>query len=321
MILIPPPAYCVTEFHIFICRLGKGCTHVAALFFSLDKDELDENEDEPCTSKPCTWNKPSKRIRTNDPIDQINFKKVRYGKVHVDEPVVVTKQTPVIDKNKFFRTLCCKVSNQNSVLLHMIDSNNFPEPVVPVECDLNVANVEEVVTSEHILDPSDEYIHLSTSVGSSANESEFCDFVKNVPSEVIETVEHKTRGQAENPTWIESRKGRITASLFHDVASRRDSTSPKNLVQNILGKTNDISTAAMSWGRKYEPIAKKKYIAVNRLKFKKTVKVSDCGLFLCHGHGFIGASPDGVAVSKSEKWLIEIKCPFKWRKKQHHRCL
>ena len=31
--------------------------------------------------------------------------------------------------------------------------------------------------------------------------------------------------------------------------------------------------------------------------------------FFSHGHGFNGASPDGVAVSKSEKWLIEIKCP------------
>ena len=47
-------------------------------------------------------------------------------------------------------------------------------------------------------------------------------------------IERNTRGQADNPLWFESRKGRITASKFHDVntkvnsvVSNRSQTEPR----------------------------------------------------------------------------------------------
>jgi hypothetical protein len=37
-------------------------------------------------------------------------------------------------------------------------------------------------------------------------------------------MEIRTRGQPENPLWYKVRKGRITASIFHDVLTRKSNT-------------------------------------------------------------------------------------------------
>lgn len=43
-----------------ICSLGEGCTHVAGLLFVLARRPVTD-DDVPCMSKPCEWNRPSKR--------------------------------------------------------------------------------------------------------------------------------------------------------------------------------------------------------------------------------------------------------------------
>jgi hypothetical protein len=48
-------------------------------------------------------------------------------------------------------------------------------------------------------------------------------------------MEIRTRGQHENPLWYKVRKGRITASIFHDVLTRKSNTPPQKLVERIVG--------------------------------------------------------------------------------------
>jgi hypothetical protein len=70
------------------------------------------------------------------------------------------------------------------------------------------------------------------------------------------------------------------------------------------------------YGRKHEPIARRKYIAFKKLKQNERVSVHECGIFICKKNGFLGASPDGLVASKSDtcrEWVLEIKCSFKWR--------
>jgi hypothetical protein len=72
-------------------------------------------------------------------------------------------------------------------------------------------------------------------------------------------------------------------------------------------KAKSIETPAVQWGRKREPIARKKYVAYKKLKRNESVKVRECGLFLCAS---LGASPDGSVTSKSDTcrpWVLEIK--------------
>jgi hypothetical protein len=70
------------------------------------------------------------------------------------------------------------------------NTNSAIFDILPDVCsDLNVTNYEEVSTSEII------------------------------------TLEIRTRGQHENPLWYKVRKGRITASIFHDVLTRKSKVS------------------------------------------------------------------------------------------------
>jgi len=62
-----------------------------------------------------------------------------------------------------------------------------------------------------------------------------------------------------------------------------------------------------------EPIAKKRYKAFNKLKFKQNVTIMKKGLFICSTYGFLGASPDGLVRTGGESYLIEVKCPYKYR--------
>jgi hypothetical protein len=72
----------------------------------------------------------------------------------------------------------------------------------------------------------------------------------------------------------------------------------------------------LQWGRKRESIARKTYVAYKKLKHNESVKVRECGLFLCEKSGYLGASLDGIVTSKIDTcrpWVLEIKCPYKWR--------
>jgi hypothetical protein len=48
-------------------------------------------------------------------------------------------------------------------------------------------------------------------------------------------MEIRTR-QHENPLWYKVRKGRITASIFHDVLTRKSNTPPQKFVERIVAK-------------------------------------------------------------------------------------
>lgn len=126
------------------------------------------------------------------------------------------------------------------------------------------------------------------------------------------------KGQHDNPLWVAARTGRVTASMFHDIKTKKDTTKPDNIVHKVLGESKSFDNSAVAWGRKQEPIAKKRYKAYKKLKEGKIVHVSEMGLMLCTENPCIGASPDGLVRFNSDLYLIEIKCPYKWRKKSLH---
>ena len=50
-----------------------------------------------------------------------------------------------------------------------------------------------------------------------------------------ELIEISTRGQSDNPKWLQAREGRITASLFGRGCKMRPTTAPDNVVREIMG--------------------------------------------------------------------------------------
>ena len=268
-------------------------------------------EDIPCTSKPCQWNQPSKRKKESVPVKDITFKRIKYE----DTLKVKEKKTAkyIVDSNSFRNSLCAKLGNTSRAVLFDIIPQ-VQDNSVGVESDLNVSNFEEVETSEHIVYESDRFIDIiSTLKNEKITEVDFKQFLSTCSSNIIEEIEVRTKGQHNNPLWKLARKARITASIFHDIKTKKDTTKPDNVVNKILGENKSFENSAVTWGRKQEPIAKKRYIAYKKLKENKKVKISDMGLVLCNNYSYIDSSPDGLVSCESEQYFIEVKCPFKWR--------
>ena len=118
----------------------------------------------------------------------------------------------------------------------------------------------------------------------------------------IEKATRLQRNSIDN-NWIEYRKNRITASVAGAVCKRRLKTVG-SLVRQLLYPRNR-QTKAMEHGQMYEPVA------IAAFAKKMGCIVNSAGLFIHKEYGFLGASPDGIAIFPSgEKALLEVKCPL-----------
>lgn len=104
------------------------------------------------------------------------------------------------------------------------------------------------------------------------------------------------------PLWYIKRSTILTAS---EIASVLDCNIYQSSYDLLLKKLNpdvvNLSTPALEWGVKFEPIAEKFY------EYLSKEKVFGIGLVIHSKYDWIGASPDGVMLSGK---LLEIKCPF-----------
>ena len=94
---------------------------------------------------------------------------------------------------------------------------------------------------------------------------------------------------------------------------KKESTKSENIISRLTGQGKPLENNAVHWGIKQETIAKKRDKAYMKLKKKQNVNVEDMGLVLCAQCSYIGASPDGLVKSDTNMYLLEVKCPYKWR--------
>ena len=122
------------------------------------------------------------------------------------------------------------------------------------------------------------------------------------------SLEEKTRGQAESKEWMNERNLRFTASNFGKIA--RHQRHHEKFVQDLLAQ-KPIVTAAMKHGKKYESVALREYEKYLR-KMGKPVKVLKSGLFVSPKIPVLGCSPNAKIIDLSCKDcfdLGEVKCP------------
>jgi hypothetical protein len=96
--------------------------------------------------------------------------------------------------------------------------------------------------------------------------SDFVTFISTCSQEIVDEIEVRTKGQHSNPLWVSARLARITASNFHEIKTKKDSTKSENVICRLLGQGKPLENSAVNWGIKQEPIAKKRYIAHMKLK-------------------------------------------------------
>lgn len=139
--------------------------------------------------------------------------------------------------------------------------------------------------------------------------------LKAIRPEIVGYIERETLGQGKNPAWLEQRKGRITASHFHDVDSgmRNRRGDVGKLISRVLGRNpppKDLP--ALKYGREMEEEAR--HMLKNELlkAGHRDVLVEDAGLFILDTDPYIGASPDAIVTCACcGISLAEIKCPLR----------
>ena len=134
--------------------------------------------------------------------------------------------------------------------------------------------------------------------------------------EQINAIKISTINQSSSKNWVEQRKGRITASIFHRVYTRVKSLkkdpqkSGEKLIHEILKLKPVPSTYSMKHGLAMEPHAKRKFVSLMTRKHNK-FKYFDSGLHVMKEYPHIGASPDLIVECDCcGPSLVEIKCPF-----------
>ena len=122
----------------------------------------------------------------------------------------------------------------------------------------------------------------------------------------------KTAGEQGSEQWLKERRNRLTASNFGSVCRIRNTTSPKNTVQNLLYSTFK-GNAATAYGLTQETETERQLVAWTVSRGASEVSVSHPGPVLLPGHNVLGASPDGIVVCKPKhrnmpsQFIVEYK--------------
>lgn len=169
---------------------------------------------------------------------------------------------------------------------------------------------------QHLFDTANEKVVSDAKLSDNSYQLKFAQYATNQPHTSAKDIESATRGQHNNPLWHKHRVGRITASKFGAISSRRQTTAPDNLIKDIMAYKSTTQARqhipALEHGRKTEQKAKTVY--ADYMKGMGTpVVIQECRLFVDEDNPWCGASPDGLVVDNSypdPEGLLEIKCPY-----------
>ena len=67
------------------------------------------------------------------------------------------------------------------------------------------------------------------------SQSDFLTFISTCSQEIVDEIEVRTKGQHKNPLWVSARAARITASNFHEIKTKQDSTKSENIISRLIG--------------------------------------------------------------------------------------
>lgn len=128
-------------------------------------------------------------------------------------------------------------------------------------------------------------------------------------------IQINTVSQAQDPTWFEERKLRLTASNFGKVLHRKkEPTEP--FLKSIFEAKDLSNVASIRHGKQNEKVVRSHYARKMQKHLNKNFTVYDTGLVVNPSHPYLGATPDGKVfdpTSASPFGLLEIKCPYTWR--------
>jgi len=313
------------------------------LFAVEDHTKMISNGEMSCTSLPCEWNKPRKRKLSPKQISNLQPVKHQYGKkprlAATPKPGLYKAGAPV--SNSFLPNFLDNLQsvNPDCAIFTVVERQNVVSCDSDISSDDNVKAHEEAETSDFDVEEFAKHYEVQTfpprnvellSDNLSYASDEFQEKRNNYFASLglskfeSELIEISTRGQSDNPKWLQAREGRITASLFGRVCKMRPTTAPDNVVREIMGYKQEShgyqslpsKAAPLQWGSQHESVARERYIKFMRKKGHKRLTVMERGLVIQSDLPYLGASPDGFVYCpccREYQRLREIKCPYKWR--------
>eukprot|EP00794_Sanderia_malayensis_P016367 gene16367-biopygen12059 len=293
------------------CPAGIGlggfgnCNHVGGVLFALEdfnRRGLQEFESAvSCTSKLSSWNVPnacSLRSFNPVPIDEIVIQKIKFGKTYDGKNVSSRDFDPriVSDRlvdNTAFEVLKSKLAeclpDSGFFGFHPISASNLPS------------------SSDTAFDSGDVSFNECYDISKPVFK-EMMDIYSrklSVSSQDISHIEKMTRRQSLNSSWMKHRLYRLTASNFYTAAV--NTVEPSSKINSMF--YTSFTTAATNHGKKFEGHVAELYriflkdCGINGI-------ISETGLQLSSSFPYLGASLDGMVSSGSDRWGLEIKCPF-----------
>lgn len=111
--------------------------------------------------------------------------------------------------------------------------------------------------------------------------------------------------------WFDVRRGKITGSIAGAILNLNKYKSRKDVMREMVrsyhGLQPDfVGNKFTQYGIDNEPLA------IESFEKLFNVEVSECSFVVSNQYEWLGASPDGFI--ESENALLEIKCPFPFRK-------
>ena len=263
----------------------------------------EEEETLPVTSHLCKWNVPRKRKESMIPMSEAVFQKHDYSK-----PM---KQSFKLLEDFDPRPVECR-GTASSQLPDLLEKIGGQQLCISLLFDKKCQHWDEEST---LLRPSEYSIPKLSALKETI--AEFKESLQLNDDEIRE-IEQNTREQRLCPLWYSARRYRITASMFGAILSRRADTAPDKLVLRLLqADTQLLSTPAMEYGIKEEPIAIEQYVAYQNTHGQQGLTVSSSGFLISLSHPFLGASPDGAVYDPTDHQhpfgFLEVKCPYRAR--------
>ncbi|KAJ8315882.1 hypothetical protein KUTeg_006558 [Tegillarca granosa] len=260
-----------------VAGLGAACSHLAALLFALE-DFIAQGfhnipDDKACTDRLKQWNIPAKRHVEHTTISNIAPASIKKPRLAVPRADFRHENDRTVDE--------IALKNLHQEIRNLVPNSGFSKYGLKRNTQSSLGETDTELSYITVNPPSMEDIKLASD-----------GFINslNVTDEEISNIETLTRDQSKSKVWHKERAVRITASIFHQVCSRRESTDPSRLISQILGYRN-VSTRAMKFGLKW------------RNRHSQDMP-------------FLGASPDGIVkdLNGYPVKLVEFKNPSStWR--------
>ncbi|XP_028407527.1 uncharacterized protein LOC114530141 [Dendronephthya gigantea] len=300
------------------CTAGLlgSCNHVTAMLFRIEAAVSSGVTKPTCTSKLSTWNVPAatKSLLSIKPIGELTVVKASYRKRKG-----TSENEPNCTAYKNFSPYETKeVENPESMRkkIYSLVKDHIPESRFVEIMEIKKKRTSSVqstdtnnLLSHSVMKKSDAYVYDENS-SLENNVSKFT-LTLEISEDVVNSIYNNTKDQANSKLWHELRKGRITASKYHNVYTKinsvnnNPSVSTNALVKELIERKK-FETVATKHGIAMETHAKEK---VKNILSKTHIKCQfqESGMIIDKELPYLSASPDLEGSCKCcRDFVVEI---------------